>query len=89
MEDEESICRDLGFRVRELRRAKGWTQQELADRLEVEAREVRRIEAGENTTVYTLVRFARALDAPVAALFKPPASRVKAKRGRPPTPTRP
>lgn len=85
MDYEHRIARDIGFRIRELRRALGWTQQQLADQLEVEAREVRRIEAGGNTTVFTLARVARALDVAFPALFERPTNRAPPKRGRPPT----
>jgi len=83
VDEEHKVARDIGCRVRELRRTAGLTQQALADLLDVEPREVRRIEAGGNTTVFTLVRVAQALDAPVASLFERPQSRTKPKRGRP------
>jgi len=46
---------DLGLKVAELRQLKGLTQEELADRCEVSARTVQRIESGEvDPRAYTL-----------------------------------
>lgn len=84
MDDEgERACRNLGQRVIELRKAQGWTQQNLADRMQIDAREVRRIEAGDNLTVFTLVKLAAALGVGVGALFE------LARESRPRRPGRP
>lgn len=77
-------CRDVGHRVRELRQAKGWTQEDFAEKLEIEGREVRRIEAGRNLTIRALLRLADALSTNIPDLFQPPKSRPKRKPGRPP-----
>jgi transcriptional regulator with XRE-family HTH domain len=74
---------DVGRRVAELRQGLGMTQAELADRLTVTSRYVQSVEGGrENLTVESLTVLAWVLDAPVAALFEPPTSRV-VRRGRP------
>ncbi len=82
----ERACRNLGLRVLELRRGHGWTQQELADRMEMDARDLRRIEAGDNVTVMTLVRLAEALDIEVGALFEPAQDGARRRPGRPKKP---
>lgn len=77
------VCRNLGQRIVELRRAQGMTQQALADALRMDVRDLRRLEAGENVTVYTLVRIAQALRTEVAELFQKPATRRRRTPGRP------
>lgn len=85
MDDEgERACRNLGQRVIELRKAHGWTQQNLADRMQIDSREVRRIEAGDNLTVLMLVKLAGALGVGVGALFEP-ALPTQRRVGRPRT----
>jgi transcriptional regulator with XRE-family HTH domain len=49
-------------RIAEVRRAQGMTQTELAELLGTNLRNVQRIEAGQNLTLYTLARIAEALD---------------------------
>lgn len=83
MDETERVCRDLGQRVIELRREKGLTQQELAERMEIDPRDLRRVEAGDNVTVHMLVRLARALDVHIRDLFQPPRSRQRRRPGRP------
>jgi transcriptional regulator with XRE-family HTH domain len=83
VDETERAERDLGLRVSEVRRAQGWTQQQLADRLKIDVRDVRRIEARANVTIATLVRLARALGVEIGALFNTPASRAKRHPGRP------
>lgn len=77
------MCRDLGQRVIELRLARGWTQEELADRVGVDVRDLRRIERGSNITVRMLVRVARGLAVGVGELFERPTTRHFRKPGRP------
>jgi transcriptional regulator with XRE-family HTH domain len=77
------VVKDVGRRVSELRRALEITQAELADRLAVSSRYIQSVESGrENLTLESLTVLAWVLDAPVAALFEPPTSRV-ARPGRP------
>jgi len=68
------VSRDLGQRVREWRTSNGWSQEDLRERMGIDAREVRRIEAGDNLSIFMLVRLARAFDRDVAELFvaRPP-----------------
>ncbi|WP_413793030.1 MULTISPECIES: helix-turn-helix transcriptional regulator [unclassified Pseudomonas] len=51
----------LGERVRALRRAKGYSQQQLADNANCNRKTIIDLEAGENVAVYTLFRVVLAL----------------------------
>jgi len=65
--------RNLGRRVAELRISRGLTQEDLAERLEKDARYVQEIEGGrQNITVRTAALVARKLRIPVAELFTIP-----------------
>jgi hypothetical protein len=52
--------------------------------MQIDAREVRRIEAGDNLTVFMLVKLAGALGVGIGALFEP-AEPIKRRAGRPRT----
>jgi transcriptional regulator with XRE-family HTH domain len=81
---ERRAFEDLGRRVLELRTAHGWTQEEAAEKLSLDVRDLQRIEAGRvNLTFRSLLRVARGLGAPLRALFEPPRSREPRKPGRP------
>ena len=82
-EEAKRVSIDLGLRVLELRREQGLTQEQLAERSRLDARDVRRVEAGKNTTVHTLVRLADAFGVPVASLFQSPKLRSVRRPGRP------
>ena len=80
----ERVIADVGRRIAEQRRARGWTQEVLAEGLGVSLKYVQRIEAGrENLTLRSLVRVAQLLSVEAAALLEAPRSRGVA-RGRPP-----
>jgi transcriptional regulator with XRE-family HTH domain len=73
----------LGLTIRELRRARGLTQEQLAERLNALTPNYARIEQGrQNVTVATLVPIARALDVSLEELFRSPRDRTR-KHGRP------
>jgi transcriptional regulator with XRE-family HTH domain len=79
----KDALRALGRRIQELRREAGYTQERMAERVEMLAPNYARIEQGrQNVTVDTLVRVARALDVPIIELFRMPRS-TQAKIGRP------
>jgi transcriptional regulator with XRE-family HTH domain len=60
----------LGMRIRELRLARGWTQEYLAERAGVHEKFIGAAERGErNLTLRNIVRIARGLDVPLSALF--------------------
>lgn len=78
------VLRDLGLRIRELRRQLDLTQENAAEKIGMLAPNYSRIEQGRsNVTVDTLVRIANALDVPLLELFKAPKSRTVTP-GRPP-----
>ncbi|MGA2447470.1 MAG: helix-turn-helix transcriptional regulator [Polyangiaceae bacterium] len=61
---------ELGRRLRELRRERGWTVEKAAERYGVEPAHVRRVEAGRtNPSLATLVSIARALALELADLL--------------------
>lgn len=60
--DEEALYRALGTAVRRLRLARGLTQDQLAERLELRRTSITNIELGDQgVTAYSLIRLARAL----------------------------
>jgi transcriptional regulator with XRE-family HTH domain len=78
-----AIKADIGRRIAELRSTRGLTQEQLAERLRIDARTVQRIEAGQNQTLDLLIGFAKVLGVSVAALFDAPRSRAARRPGRP------
>jgi UDP-N-acetylglucosamine 1-carboxyvinyltransferase len=81
--DPDRCTRDVGRRIAELRRHRGWTQEQLAERLGIQANNLQRIELGmQNLTLRTLVRLANGLGVGLMALFEAPTSRV-VRPGRP------
>lgn len=80
----QSVISDIGRRIAELREAKGWTQEVLAERVKMATQNVARLEQGRSDfRVSTLVRISRVLGVDVRALFEAPSSRKKRKPGRP------
>lgn len=81
---DRHVLEDLGRRVREVRRERGWTQEEAAERVGLDVRELRRVEAGRvNMTLASLSRLARGLGTTARALLDPPANRSPRRPGRP------
>jgi transcriptional regulator with XRE-family HTH domain len=79
----ERLLKEVGRRVAELRLARGLTQEELAERLDVGVRYVQALEAGrQNVTLKSLALFAAKLRSPASAFFEAPTT-------RPPRPGRP
>lgn len=56
-------------RIVDLRTQRGWTQERLADASGITVRTVQRLEAGNDASLDTLSRVAKALDVPVRDLF--------------------
>jgi transcriptional regulator with XRE-family HTH domain len=77
------LAKNVGRRIAEVRRARGWTQQQLADRLMVQVARVARIEAGENLRLDSVERIARVLGIAPRRLLQSPNSRTKRRPGRP------
>ena len=83
------IIREIGRRIAEVRRARGWSQSEFAAELGIALQNVQRMEQGrQNLTVRTIVTVARTLGCAPRELWEPPTTRP-ARRGRPPRPAGP
>lgn len=82
-EDPDRIIRNVGRRLAELRRSKGWTQEEVAESLEIASRNYQELERGvQNLTLRTMVRLAHLFDVSVVELLKEPRDR-EVRVGRP------
>jgi transcriptional regulator with XRE-family HTH domain len=67
----EEVQKNLGNRIRELRKKRGWSQEEFADRCEVHRSFMGVVERGEtNLTVASLYKIASTLEISVSALLK-------------------
>jgi transcriptional regulator with XRE-family HTH domain len=71
-ETPERLVQRVGERIAELRRAAGMTQEAFAESLDVTVQYISRIEVGENLTLTTLAKIARALGVTVIDLLQPP-----------------
>jgi len=61
----------LGRRIRQLRIEKGWSQQMLSARCQLEKAGLSRLESGfTNPTLQTLWRVSQALEVPLISLFE-------------------
>ena len=71
MPSDTQRLRALGARVRELRTARGWSQERLAEESSIHENHVRRIEGGTaNPSYLVLLRIARALDVRLGKLVE-------------------
>lgn len=69
----ERLQRRVGRRIKELRMACGWSQEDLADGAEISRTFVGTIEIGrKRATLRTLFKIARALRVPISDLFRHP-----------------
>jgi transcriptional regulator with XRE-family HTH domain len=67
---DESLQIQVGNRIKALRESKGISQQDLADKSNIENTNISRIEAGRvNSTLATLSKISKALDVNIAELF--------------------
>ncbi len=68
--EEKQFLIAFGKNLRLLRKSKGYTQEELANELDVEISQISRIERGViNTSITNAHNIANALKIPVSALF--------------------
>jgi transcriptional regulator with XRE-family HTH domain len=82
--DADRAIKDIGRRIAEVRRERGLTQEELAERLGLQSNNLQRIELGmQNLTIRSLVRVANGLGVGLATLVEAPANRI-VRPGRPP-----
>lgn len=68
----EAALQRVARRIAEIRRAKGITQDEMAEGLRCATRNYQRLEYGQNVTIKTLVRIANLLGVTVTELVPPP-----------------
>lgn len=81
----DDVIRNAGRRVAEVRMERGWTQAQLAERLDVSLTYVQRVEGGRaNLSLKSLCEVANALRVAVPDLVSP-ASTPTARPGRPKT----
>ena len=67
----QQIQRQLGDRIRRLRRKRGWSQEEFADISELHRTYIGAVERGEkNLTISTIHTLAKTLDTTIAQLFR-------------------
>ena len=60
----------LGSRIREMRKARGWTQTRLAEEIDIDQKQVSRIEVGQSfPTIDRLEKMSEALNVPMASFF--------------------
>ena len=82
--ERQKLLEHIAANVRRLRRQRGLTQPQLAERVGVETRTVQNVEtAAVDVSATTLVAMARELRVNVGALVRP-ARFTRARRGRPP-----
>jgi HTH-type transcriptional regulator, competence development regulator len=82
--DARRIVDDFGRRVGELRRERGWTQLDLAERWGVSLGYVQLVEHGrENLTIESLALLAGVLRVQPMELLRSPRSRARRRPGRP------
>ena len=64
------ITKRFGRRIRELRESKGWSQEYLADKVEIHRTYISGVERGlRNPALRNIAKIADALEVPIAALF--------------------
>lgn len=80
----DTVLRNIGRRIAELRNERGLTQQEAADQLGITSRYVQAVEAGGvNLSVRALIEWANLLRAPLTAILEAPRSSGPRRPGRP------
>lgn len=68
---KRNVLKELGTRIREKRKARGWTQEELAAKAEIDRSYIGGVERGERNLTFTvLCEICSALGCDVAALTK-------------------
>lgn len=83
--DPDKVVENVGLRIAELRKARGYTQEKFARLLRSTYQYVSRLERGRNLTIHTLTRIANKLDVLPQDFFATPASPPEPRRrGRPP-----
>lgn len=82
--DPERVCKDVGRRISELRKARGLTQEQFSVLLGTSFQWVSQLEGGQNITLHSLARIANALEVRLEELLVMPHASSRARRvGRP------
>ena len=80
LNDPTKLRRRVGARIAELRVARGWTQEMLAEQIEVSPRYLQAMEGGqENLTLESLAKIGNVLRVRVAELFAETEARARPK----------
>ncbi|CNE49397.1 putative DNA-binding protein [Yersinia bercovieri] len=66
------------YRIRELRQARAWSQEQLAELCSLNVRTIQRVESGEQASLETLSAIAAVLELKVSELYAPGASQQQA-----------
>lgn len=83
-ETAEGLMQIVGSRVAELREARGWTQEELAELLDCTPKWIQTIERGQgNVSLRALAQLGSAFGVAVVELFSAPARSRPRRPGRP------
>ena len=78
---EQRIVRALALRIRELRRAKGWSQEWLAEQASMHRTYLAGIERGlRNPALKNLIKISQALDVSLSELFGSEHERATSRR---------
>lgn len=68
---EDTVLKELGNRIREKRKEFGWTQEELADKADIDRSYIGGVERGERNLTFTILcEICLALNCDVADLTK-------------------
>jgi y4mF family transcriptional regulator len=68
---EDTVLKELGNRIREKRKELGWTQEELADKADIDRSYIGGVERGERNLTFTMLcEICNALGCDVADLTK-------------------
>lgn len=77
--DDKDLARQMGSAIRAKRKAKGWTQAQLAEAVSVEKETISRFETGAiSPTLGRLLRLSEVLGCSVGDLFRAPSAKVDA-----------
>lgn len=67
---KDELVIKVGEKIREIRKDKGLTIEELSSDAEIESRQLRRIELGQiNTSLYQIYKLTHSLDIPLQQVF--------------------
>jgi transcriptional regulator with XRE-family HTH domain len=82
-EKVDEVAKRVGQKVCEIRRERGWIQQELASAVPATVQWISHVERGlQNLNLASMVRLANALGVPVVELLMPPKAPRKSRLGR-------